>query len=60
MKIELVVAAARNGVIGLDGAMPWSMPSDLKVFRRLTMGKPIVMGRRTFQAIGRPLRATEL
>ncbi len=55
MKIELVVAAARNGVIGLDGAMPWSMPSDLKVFRRLTMGKPIVMGRRTFQAIGRPL-----
>jgi dihydrofolate reductase len=55
MKIELVVAAARNGVIGRDGAMPWSMPSDLKVFRRLTMGKPIVMGRRTFQAIGRPL-----
>ena len=55
MKLELVVAAARNGVIGRDGAMPWNMPGDLKAFRRLTMGKPIVMGRRTFEAIGRPL-----
>jgi dihydrofolate reductase len=55
MQIELVVAAARNGVIGNDGAIPWYVPSDLKAFRRLTMGRPIIMGRRTFQSIGRPL-----
>lgn len=55
MGIELVVAAAENGVIGLDGAMPWHVPSDLKTFRRLTMGKPMIMGRRTFQAIGKAL-----
>lgn len=55
MGIELVVAAAANGVIGLDGAMPWRMPSDLKTFRRLTMGRPMIMGRRTFEAIGRAL-----
>jgi len=55
MQIELVVAAAQNGVIGNDGAIPWHVPSDLKTFRWLTMGRPIVMGRRTFQSIGRPL-----
>lgn len=52
---SLIVAVARNGVIGRDGQLPWRMPSDLKTFRRLTMGKPIVMGRKTFQSIGRPL-----
>ena len=55
MKISLIVAVAENGVIGRDGGLPWRMPSDLKTFRRLTMGKPIVMGRHTFQSIGRAL-----
>lgn len=55
MKISLIVAVAENGVIGRDGSLPWRMPSDLKTFRRLTMGKPVVMGRRTFQSIGKPL-----
>ena len=52
---SLIVAVARNGVIGREGQLPWRMPSDLKTFRRLTMGKPIVMGRKTFESIGRPL-----
>jgi dihydrofolate reductase len=52
---SLIVAVARNGVIGRNGQLPWRMPSDLKTFRRLTMGKPIVMGRKTYQSIGRPL-----
>lgn len=53
--ISLVVAVGQNGVIGRGGGLPWRMSSDLKSFRRLTMGKPIVMGRKTFQSIGRPL-----
>ena len=53
--IVLVVAAAENGVIGRGGTMPWHLPSDLKTFRRLTMGKPVVMGRKTFQSIGKAL-----
>jgi dihydrofolate reductase len=52
---SLIVAVAKNGVIGRDGGLPWRMSSDLKTFRRLTMGKPIVMGRKTFQSIGKPL-----
>lgn len=55
MKISLIVAVAENGVIGRDGGLPWRLSSDLKTFRRLTMGKPIVMGRRTFESIGKPL-----
>ncbi len=55
MKIALVVAAAENGVIGRGGQLPWRIPSDLKTFRRLTMGRPIIMGRKTFQSIGKPL-----
>ena len=55
MTISLIVAAAENGVIGRGGRMPWSIPSDLKTFRRLTLGKPVIMGRKTFQSIGRPL-----
>ncbi len=54
-KIVLVVAAALNGVIGRDGDLPWRLPSDLKRFKQLTIGKPVVMGRRTYQSIGRPL-----
>jgi dihydrofolate reductase len=55
MKISLIVAVAENGVIGRDGGLPWRLSSDLKTFRRLTMGKPVIMGRRTFQSIGKPL-----
>jgi dihydrofolate reductase len=54
-KIVLVVAMARNRVIGKDGALPWHLPEDLKRFRRLTMGHPIIMGRKTHDSIGRPL-----
>jgi dihydrofolate reductase len=46
---------ARNGVIGRDGTLPWRLSSDLKTFRRLTMGKPLIMGRRTFASLGKPL-----
>lgn len=53
--IALVVAVARNGVIGRGGVLPWHLGSDLKRFKALTVGKPIVMGRKTFAAIGRPL-----
>jgi len=55
MNLALVVAMARNGVIGRDGSLPWHLPADLKRFRAITMGKPIVMGRRTHESIGRPL-----
>lgn len=54
-EIVLVVAAAENGVIGKDGQMPWHLPADLRHFKRLTVGKPVVMGRRTFESIGKPL-----
>jgi dihydrofolate reductase len=53
--ITLVVARADNGVIGRDGGLPWYLPADLRHFKALTLGKPIVMGRRTFDSIGRPL-----
>ncbi len=53
--VSLVVAATRNGIIGRAGDMPWRMPSSLRRFRTLTMGKPMVMGRKTFEAIGRAL-----
>ena len=54
-EIVLVVAVADNGVIGRDGAMPWHLPADLKHFKRLTTGKPVIMGRKTFESIGKPL-----
>jgi dihydrofolate reductase len=53
--LSLIIAVAENGVIGRDGDLPWRMSSDLKTFRRLTMGKPIIMGRRTFQSLKKPL-----
>lgn len=53
--LAFVVAVAENGVIGRDGGLPWRQSSDLKRFRQLTMGKPIVMGRKTYQSIGKPL-----
>jgi dihydrofolate reductase len=54
-RIVFVVAVAENGVIGRRGGLPWQLPSDLKRFRRLTRGKPMIMGRRTYDSIGRPL-----
>ena len=53
--LALIVAAAENGVIGRGGALPWHLPDDLRHFKRVTMGKPIVMGRKTFESIGKPL-----
>ena len=53
--ITLIVAVADNGVIGRDNALPWHLPEDLKRFKRLTMGKPMIMGRKTFESIGKPL-----
>ncbi|MCB1459510.1 MAG: dihydrofolate reductase, partial [Nitratireductor sp.] len=47
MEIALVVAVAENGVIGADGGLPWRLPSDLKRFKAVTMGKPVIMGRKT-------------
>ncbi len=55
MIITLVVAIAENGVIGRNGGLPWRLSSDLKAFRRVTMGKPLIMGRRTFQSLKKPL-----
>jgi dihydrofolate reductase len=54
-KIALVVAAARNGVIGIRNQLPWSLPTELKRFKELTTGHPLIMGRNTYEAIGRPL-----
>jgi dihydrofolate reductase len=53
--LSLVVAIAENGVIGREGGLPWRLPGDLKRFRKLTIGHPLIMGRHTFEAIGRPL-----
>lgn len=59
LPVVLVVAVARNGVIGTGNALPWHIGSDLKRFKALTMGTPMVMGRKTFQSIGRPLPGRE-
>ncbi|MDX1610097.1 MAG: type 3 dihydrofolate reductase [Halofilum sp. (in: g-proteobacteria)] len=53
--ISLIAAMDRNRVIGLDGKLPWHLPADLQWFKRCTMGKPILMGRHTWNSIGRPL-----
>jgi dihydrofolate reductase len=55
MIVSLIVAAAENGVIGKDNKLPWSLPDDLRHFRALTKGHPIIMGRKTYESIGRPL-----
>ncbi|MBT40907.1 MAG: type 3 dihydrofolate reductase [Idiomarina sp.] len=55
MKISLVAAMANNRVIGKDNKMPWHIPSELKYFKKITLGKPIVMGRKTYESLGRPL-----
>lgn len=53
--LSLIVAIAENGVIGRKGKLPWRLGSDLRRFRKLTMGHPLIMGRKTFEAIGKPL-----
>ena len=55
MIVALVVAMAENRVIGREGGLPWHIPGDLKLFKKTTMGKPIFMGRKTWESLGRPL-----
>ena len=55
ISISIIVAYASNYVIGKDGKLPWHIPADLKYFKELTYGSPIIMGRKTFESIGRPL-----
>ena len=55
MLISLIVAHSSNRVIGIDGQLPWHIPDDLKYFKAITIGKPIIMGRKTFDSIGKPL-----
>jgi dihydrofolate reductase len=55
MIVSQIVAVGRRNEIGKDGAMPWHLPADLKHFKTMTLGKPVLMGRKTLQAIGRPL-----
>ncbi len=55
IRVSIIVAFSRNFAIGLDNGLPWHLPEDLKNFKTLTMGKPIIMGRKTFESIGRAL-----
>jgi dihydrofolate reductase len=58
-KLHAVAAMAENRVIGRDGALPWHLPGDLKLFKELTLGRSIIMGRRTWESLGRPLPGRE-
>ncbi len=53
--LSLIVAASQNGVIGIQNRLPWKLPADLKRFKQLTLGHPVIMGRKTFESIGKPL-----
>lgn len=55
MKLSLIVATAQDNVIGRNNELPWHLPQDLKYFKAITLGKPIIMGRKTFESIGKPL-----
>lgn len=55
MKTSLIVAMAENQTIGIDNSLPWHLPNDLQYFKKVTMAKPIIMGRKTYESIGRPL-----
>lgn len=57
--INIIVARSRNGVIGKDGKLPWYLPEDLKFFKEKTMGFPVIMGRKTWESIGKPLKGRE-
>ncbi len=54
-EVIIIVAIAKNNVIGRDGKLPWHLPSDLRHFKQTTMGYPLIMGRKTFASVGRPL-----
>jgi len=54
-RLSLIAAVARNGVIGRDGTIPWRLPGDLARFKRITMGHPVIMGRKTWLSLGKPL-----
>lgn len=54
-RISLIAALARNGVIGIENRLPWRLPEDLAHFKALTLGHPVIMGRKTFESLGRPL-----
>ncbi len=58
-RLALVVAVSENGVIGKANALPWRLPSELKLFRQRTLGHPVIMGRRTFESIGKPLQGRD-
>jgi len=58
-RLALVVAVSENGVIGKANALPWRLPSELKLFRQRTLGHPVIMGRRTFESIGKPLHGRD-
>lgn len=60
LSISIIVATARNGIIGRDGSLPWHLPDDLKRFKEITTGHTVVVGRKTFEAIGRPLPDREV
>ena len=55
MKLSMIVAVSENGVIGRNNSLPWYLPNDLKYFKQTTMGKPVIMGRKTYESIGKPL-----
>ena len=58
--LAIVVAVAENGMIGVGGGLPWRVKADLRKFRAVTMGKPLIMGRKTFQSIGRVLDGRDI
>ena len=58
-RIYLVAAVAANGVIGVDGRLPWHLPEDLKHFKKLTLGHPVIMGRKTWESLGKALPGRE-
>jgi len=58
-RLYLVAAVARNGIIGANGRLPWHLPDDLRHFKKVTLGHPVIMGRRTWESLGRPLPGRE-
>src|SRR3970040_2404281 len=58
-RVYLVAAVAKNGVIGAGGQLPWHLPEDLRHFKKLTLGHPVIMGRRTWESLGKPLPGRE-
>lgn len=58
-ELALIVACADNGVIGRDNRLPWRLPEDLRHFRRLTLGHPVLMGRKTYESLGKPLEGRD-